>query len=98
MLSNFLIPAILMLQRNKINQSLYYAVNLIEQQDVITINEEYCEDEYAESSQVTIDQLIEAKGHDNVKEIWAVRVKNSQIAKHHVILLKNDTHIFLSHD
>ncbi|CAB4403807.1 unnamed protein product [Rhizophagus irregularis] len=64
---NFLMPAILKLQRDEINQSLYYAA--------------------------TIDQLIEVSGHDNVKEIWAVRVGNSQTAKHHVVLLKNDAHI-----
>ncbi|GBC14934.2 protein FAR1-RELATED SEQUENCE 5-like [Rhizophagus irregularis DAOM 181602=DAOM 197198] len=55
--------------------------------------EESCEDECAESPQATIDQLIEVSGHDNVKEIWVVRVGNSQTAKYHIVLLKNDAHI-----
>ncbi|PKK59384.1 hypothetical protein RhiirC2_794907 [Rhizophagus irregularis] len=58
---NFLMPAILKLQRDEINQSLYYTVKV--------------------------------SGHDNVKEIWVVRVGNSQTAKHHIVLLKNDAHI-----
>ncbi|CAB4486176.1 unnamed protein product [Rhizophagus irregularis] len=45
------------------------------------------------SPRATIEQLIEVSGRDNVKEIWAVRVGNSLIAKHYIILLKNDAHM-----
>jgi hypothetical protein len=31
-------------------------------------------------------QLIEVSGHNNVKEIWAVRLENSLTAKHYVVL------------
>ncbi|CAB4411949.1 unnamed protein product [Rhizophagus irregularis] len=89
----FLMPAILKLQRDEINQSLYYAANPIDEQDIVVINEVSYDDECAESPRATIEQLIEVSGRDNVKEIWAVRVGNSLIAKHYVILLKNDAHM-----
>ncbi|CAB4483214.1 unnamed protein product [Rhizophagus irregularis] len=89
----FLTPAILKLQRDEINQSLYYAANPINEQDIVVINEVSYDDECAESPRATIEQLIEVSGRDNVKEIWAVRVGNSLIAKHYVILLKNDAHM-----
>ncbi|CAB5391400.1 unnamed protein product [Rhizophagus irregularis] len=89
----FLTPAILKLQRNEINQSFYYAANPINEQDIVVINEVSYDDECAESPRATIEQLIEVSGRDNVKEIWAVRVGNSLIAKHYVILLKNDAHM-----
>ncbi|PKC63554.1 hypothetical protein RhiirA1_463608 [Rhizophagus irregularis] len=89
----FLTPAILKLQRDEINQSLYYAANPINEQDIVVINEVSYDDECAESPRATIEQLIEVSGRDNVKEIWAVRVGNSLIAKHYIILLKNDAHM-----
>ncbi|RGB22378.1 hypothetical protein C1646_782022 [Rhizophagus diaphanus] len=85
---SFLMPAILKLQRDKINQFFYYAINLIDKQDIVVINEVSYDDEYAKSSQTTIEQLIEVSNHDNVKKIWAVRVGNLLMAKHYVILLK----------
>ncbi|CAB4421031.1 unnamed protein product [Rhizophagus irregularis] len=91
--SRFLTPAILKLQHDEINQSLYYAANPIDEQDIVVINEVSYDDECAESPWATIEQLIEVSGRDNVKEIWAVRVGNSLIAKHYVILLKNDAHM-----
>ena len=90
---NFLTPKILKLQCDEINQSLYYVANLVDIQDIITSNDESYKDECAESPQATINQLLEASGHSNVKEIWAVKVKNSQTAKHHIVLLKNNVHI-----
>ncbi|CAB5197521.1 unnamed protein product [Rhizophagus irregularis] len=66
---SFLTPAILKLQRDEINQSLYYAANLIDEQDIVVINEVSYDDECAESPQATIEQLIEVSGRDNVKEI-----------------------------
>ncbi|CAB4399282.1 unnamed protein product [Rhizophagus irregularis] len=89
---SFLTPAILKLQRDEINQFLYYAANPIDEQNIVVINEVSYDDECAESPWATIEQLIEVSGHDNVKEIWAVRVGNSLIAKHYVILLKNDAY------
>jgi hypothetical protein len=41
---NFLTPAILKMQRDEINQSLYYVANLVNQQDIITIDNEFLED------------------------------------------------------
>ena len=55
----FLTPVILKLQRDEINQSLYYVANLVNQQDIITTSEESYEDKCAESLQASIDQLIE---------------------------------------
>jgi hypothetical protein len=81
------------LQRDEINQSFYYAANPIDEQDIVVINEVSYDDECAESPRATIEQLIEVSGRDNVKEIWAIRVGNSLIAKHYVILLKNDAHM-----
>jgi hypothetical protein len=89
----FLTPVILKMQRDEINQSLYYVTNLVDQHDIITNNDESCKDKSAESPLVTINQLMEVCDHDNIKEIWAVKVGNSLIAKHHIILLKNDAHI-----
>ena len=90
---SFLTPVILKLQRDEINQSLYYAASLVGQQDIIAINDESYDDKCAESPGATINQLIEVCGSNNIKEIWAIEVGNSLKAKHHVILLKNDAHI-----
>jgi len=90
----FLTPAILKLQRDEINQSLYYTAKLVNQQEDITAaNDNSCEEECAESPQATIDQLIEVSGCDNIKEIWGIEVGNSSKIKHYVVLLKNDAHI-----
>ena len=92
----FLTPVILKMQRDEINQSLYYSANLANKQYIITTTKESCEeshDECAENPLATIDQLVEVSGHDNIKEIWEVKVGNSLTAKHHVVLLKNDSHI-----
>ena len=90
---NFLTPKILKLQCDEINQSLYYVANLVDIQDIITSNDESYKDECAESLQATINQLLEASDHSNVKEIWAIKVRNSQTAKHPIVLLKNNVHI-----
>ena len=90
---SFFTPVILKLQRNEINQLLYYSASLIDQQDIITSNDESYDDKCAESPGATINQLIEVGGYDNIKEIWAVKVGNPLTTKHHVILLKNDAHI-----
>ena len=66
---SFLTPVILKLQRDEINQSLYYAASLVGQQDIIAINDESYDDKCAESPRATINQLLEANGHSNVKEI-----------------------------
>src|SRR3954451_19376217 len=71
---SFLTPIILKLQRDQINQLLYYVANLVDMQDIITTNDESYKDECAESSRATINQLLEAGGHSNIKEIWAVKV------------------------
>lgn len=89
----FLSPVILKLQRDEINQSLYYATKLINQQDIIATNDETYENECAESPQASIDQLIETCGSSNVKEIWAVKVGNSVTTKHYIVLLNNNAHI-----
>ncbi|GES96474.1 protein FAR1-related sequence 11-like isoform X1 [Rhizophagus clarus] len=88
---NFLTPAILKMQHNEINQSLYYVVNL-GQTDIIS-NEIFRDDD-TESLQTTIKQLLEVVSHDNVKEIWDVKVGNSQKMKHHIVLLKNGSHVY----
>jgi hypothetical protein len=44
---NFLTPAVLKLQRDEINQSLFYSANIVEQWDTM-VNESY-EEEFAES-------------------------------------------------
>src|ERR1051325_2629141 len=90
---SFLTPTILKLQRDEINQSVYYVVNLVDQQSIVSTIDESYEDECAESPQATIDQLLDVGGRNNVKEIWAVNVGNSQTAKHHIVLLKNNAHI-----
>src|SRR5437660_6522140 len=68
---SFLMPVILKLQRNKINQSLYYAASLVDQQDIIAINDKSYDDKCAESPEATINQLIEVCSSNNIKEIWA---------------------------
>ncbi|CAB5203025.1 unnamed protein product [Rhizophagus irregularis] len=69
----FLTPAILKLQRDEINQSVYYVANLVEQWES-TIDESYEEDgEYDDNLQATIDQLIEVGGRDNIKETWEIK-------------------------
>ena len=88
---NFLTPAVLKLQRDEINQSLYYSANLVEQWD--TAIEESYDEECAENPQASIDQLLEVSGRDNVKEIWEIIVGNSLKAKHYVVLLKNEAHL-----
>jgi len=88
---DFLTPAILKMQRSKINQSLYYIANL--GQIVDTIDNEILDDNDAENNQTTIKQLLEVVNHDNIKEVWSVKVENSLKTKHHVILLKNSSHI-----
>src|SRR3954451_19014406 len=90
---SFLTLTVLKLQRDEINQSVYYVANLVDQQDIMIIDDEFHENECTESPQATIHQLLEVGGHSNVKEIWAVKVENSQTAKHHVVLLKNNSHI-----
>ncbi|CAB5367005.1 unnamed protein product [Rhizophagus irregularis] len=94
----FLTPAILKLQRDEINQSVYYVANLVEQWES-TIDESYEEDgEYDDNLQATIDQLIEVGGRDNIKETWEIKVGivcrhyfqvilNTQEAKFHVRLI-----------
>lgn len=81
------------LQRSEINQSLYYAAKLVNQQDITATNDDSREEECAESPQATIDQLIEVSGRDNIKEIWGIEVGNSSKIKHYVVLLKNNAHI-----
>ena len=79
------------MQRSEINQSLYYVANLgiVE----ITDNEIIFKDNDAKNLQTTINQLLEVVNYDNVKEIWVVKVENSLTTKHHVILLKNGSHV-----
>ena len=87
-------PKILKLQCDEINQSLFYIANLVNIQDIITINDESYKDECADCPQATINQLLEISvSQSNVKKIWAVTVRNSQIAKYHIILLKNNAYI-----
>ena len=69
MLQNFLTPKILKLQRDEINQSLYYVANLVNIQDIITSNDKSYKDKCAKSPQATINQLLKASGYSNVKEI-----------------------------
>ncbi|RIA87306.1 hypothetical protein C1645_827976 [Glomus cerebriforme] len=69
--------AILKLQWDEINQSLYYTARLVNQQDITTINNDFCKEEYAKSSQTIIDQLIEVSGCDNIKEIWSIKFHDS---------------------
>jgi len=88
---DFLTPAVLKLQRDEINQSVYYVANFVEQWD--TVIEESYDEECAENPQATIDQLLEVGGRDNVKEIWEIKVGNSLKVKHHIILLKNGSHL-----
>ena len=90
---SFLTPTILKLQRDENNQSVYYSANPVDQQSIIPITDESYEDKCTESPQANINQLLDVSGHNNVKEIWAVKVGNSQTAKHHVVLLKNNAHI-----
>ena len=90
---SFLAPTVLKLQRDEINQSVYYVANLVDQEDIMIIGNEFHEDECTESPHATINQLLEASGHSNVKKIWAVKVRNSQTAKHPIVLLKNNVHI-----
>src|SRR3984957_15199758 len=90
---SFLTPTVLKLQRDEINQSVYYVANLVDQEDITIIGDEFHEDECTESPHATINQLLEVGGRNNIKEIWAVKVGNSQMAKHYVILLKNNSHI-----
>ena len=51
---SFLMPVILKLQCDKINQLLYYAASLVGQQDIIAINDESYDDKCAESPGATI--------------------------------------------
>ena len=88
---SFLTPVILKLQRDEINQSLYYTANLVNRQSFPIDDESYKED-CADSPLASINQLLEVGG-DNVKEIWSIKVGNSQTAKHYVILLKNNAFI-----
>ena len=91
---NFLTPTVLKLQRDEINQSVYYVVNPIDQQNIIaTTIDESCEKECSKSPQATVNQLLEVAGHDNIKEIWAVKVGNSLTAKNYIVLLNNNVHI-----
>src|SRR5207248_898479 len=71
---SFLTPAVLKLQKDEINQSLFYSASLVEQWD--TVIEGSYDEECAENPQATIDQLLEIGGHDNVKEIWEIMVGN----------------------
>ena len=91
---SFLTPTILKLQCDEINQSVYYVANLVDQEDITIIGNEFHEDECTKSPHATINQLLKVSGRNNVKEIWAVKVENSQMTKHYVILLKNNTHIY----
>ena len=81
------------MQCNEINQSVYYVANLVDQEDITIIGDKFHKDECTESPHATINQLLEVSGRNNIKEIWAVKVRNSQMAKHYVILLKNNSHI-----
>jgi hypothetical protein len=88
---DFLTPVILKMQCSEINQSLYYIANLSETD--IT-NDEIFRDNNAESLQITIKQLLKIVNYDNVKEIWDVKVGNSQTTKYHVVLLKNGSYVY----
>src|SRR5581483_818514 len=89
---SFLTPTILNLQRDEINQSVYYAANPVDQQqDIVFVDETY--DECAKTPQATLSQLLEVGGNDNIKKVWEVKVGNSQTAKHYIVLLKNNAHI-----
>jgi hypothetical protein len=92
---SFLTPAILKLQRDEINQSVYYIANMVEQWESTDDEYYYEEDEECNDNlQATIDQqLIEVGGWDNVKEIWEIKVGNSLKSKHYVIFLKNEAHL-----
>jgi len=89
----FLTPAVLKLQRDEINQSLYYVAAVVELQGINVNNDETCEEGYAENIYATINQLLEVCDHDDVKEVWAISVGNSLEAKHHLLLLKNGAYI-----
>jgi hypothetical protein len=65
---SFLTPAILKLQRDEINQSVYYIANMVEQWESTDDEYYYEEDEECDDNlQATIDTLIEVGGRDNVK-------------------------------
>ncbi|CAG8857631.1 7480_t:CDS:1, partial [Gigaspora margarita] len=93
----FLTPTILKMQRYEINQSLYYSASLFIQdtsfdnEDNIIISDN--EDENVDSPKITLQQLLEVVEQDNVNEIWEIKIGNSLLVKHYVVLLKNDSHI-----
>jgi len=65
----FLAPTVLKLQRDEINQSVYYVANLVDQEDITIIGNKFHEDECTENSHATINQLLKVSGRNNVKKI-----------------------------
>ena len=81
----------------KINQSLYYNTKQVSYEglkqfrkdDILNNNEDLNIDDL----QAMLDQMINYVGLYNIKEIWNISIRNVMKIKHHVLLLKNQSHI-----
>ena len=86
------------MQRNEINQSVYYTANVITREvsetsdQNIELNDNQ-EEFNVDDAQITFNQLIDFVGSENIQEIWAIKVGNALKVKHHILLLKNRSHI-----
>ncbi|CAG8796120.1 10793_t:CDS:1, partial [Cetraspora pellucida] len=99
----FLTPTILKMQRNEINQSLYYNAHLHFQNitfddNIIFDNEaeiivSNAEEDHIDSPKVTIQQLLDVVEQSNVNEICEIKIRNSLKEKHYIVLLNNETHL-----
>ncbi|RIA88822.1 hypothetical protein C1645_825755 [Glomus cerebriforme] len=85
----FLTLAILNLQCDEINQSVYYVANVIDRDDIGAINnEEFYKNECVDSPQATINQLLEVSSQNGVKKIWSVQEKKDHLEQRMNILDK----------
>ena len=88
-IKRFLILTILQMQRNEINQSIYYTANVITREvsensdQNIKLNDNQKEFN-VDDAQIIFNQLIDFIGSENIQEIQTIKVDNTLKVKHHI--------------
>ncbi|CAG8483123.1 8786_t:CDS:2 [Cetraspora pellucida] len=96
-IQQFLTPTMLKIQRDEINQSVYYVANKVAHEDMESLDDndlQFSSRKYsADDLQAMLKQMIEFVGLDDIEELWTINVSNSLKSKHYVILLQNGSHL-----
>ena len=90
-IEQYLTPMIVKKLREEMNQSVYYMANRVELNNEIieelkSVDNEPLDTEFP---QITLNEMVQFIGLDNIREIWSISIGNSSKIKHYVLLLQN---------